>query len=437
MTDQLDNHIVKNDKKTIRAWAIFDWANSAYSLVISTAIFPVYYTTIAPPQVSVGGSEIASSSLFSFSISFAYIILALASPILSGMADYAGKRKFFLRIFTIVGALGCMTMFFFDSEQAIWLGTIAFILATIGYAGGLVFYDSYLPLITTEDRYDKVSAKGFSYGYVGSVILLIMILVIVMKPDWFGITDSTIPSRIGFLMVGLWWLGFAQYTIFNLPKDDDTKIEASMIGNGYREIIKVIKEALKMRNLKLFLLSLFLYYAGVQTVIYVATIFADQELKMETSELIMVVLIIQLIGIIGAYLFAYVSSKIGNKKALLIQIAIWACICVAGYFVTTKLSFYLLAGSVGMVVGGIQSLSRASYSKLLKKGEDDVTSFFSLYDVLFKFSIVGGTFLFGVVNQLTGDMRYSVMSLAVLFVLGFVVMMFVSFDDAEREMNIP
>ncbi len=427
--------IIKNDEKTITAWAIFDWANSSYSLVISTAIFPVYFTTMSPESISFFGKEISSSSLFTFSISFAYILLALASPLLSGIADYSGRRKIFLKGFTIVGSLACMGMFFFKGPDQIWVGTVTFILATIGFAGGLVFYDSYLPLIVTKDKYDKVSAKGFSYGYVGSVILLIMILALVIKPEVFGITDKSLPSRIGFLMVGIWWLGFAQYTLANLPKDEKTPLAFSTLSHGYKEINKVIKEAMKMKNLKLFLLSLFLYYAGVQTVVYVATIFADQELNMGTTELIIIVLIIQLIGIIGANLFAWISSKIGNKKALLIQIAIWIMICIGAYYINSKTSFYILAGAVGMVVGGIQALSRSSYSKLLKKGEDDVTSFFSLYDVLFKLSIVAGSFLFGIVNQITHDMRYSVLALGILFVLGFIVMTFVSFDE-EPEINI-
>lgn len=422
---------IQNDKKTIRAWALFDWANSAYALVISTAIFPVYFTNAAPERVDLFGNSISSSSLFTFAVSFAYIFIALLSPLLSGMADYSGRRKFFLRMFTIIGSVSCMILFFFDGPQTIYLGTVAFITATIGFAGGLVFYDSYLPLIASEDQYDKVSAKGFSYGYIGSVILLIMILVIVLKPEMFGITDPRLPARIGFLMVGLWWLGFAQYTLVHLPKDLKNKFNFKVLLNGYREINQVVKKAMTMANLKMFLISLFLYFAGVQTVIYIATIFADQVLEMGTTELIIIVLIIQLIGIVGAHTFAYVSGKIGNKYALMIQIAIWALICIAAYFVQSKTMFYILAASVGMVVGGIQALSRASYSKLLERGEEDLTSFFSLYDVLYKLSIVVGTFLFGLVNQLTNNMRYSVLVLIVLFIAGLLVMSKVSFEEED------
>ena len=421
--------IEKNNRKTIRAWAIFDWANSSYSLVISTAIFPVYYTKMSPRSVNIVGYDITSNSLFTFAVSAAYIFLAIISPLLSGIADYSGRRKLFLRVFTIIGAFACMSMFFFKGEAQFWVGTISFILATIGFAGGLVFYDSFLPLIVTEDRYDKVSAKGFAYGYVGSVILLMGILSMILKPNMFGITDSTLPDRLGFLFVGLWWLGFAQYTLYNLPKDNKSEFKYSTITKGYYELIKVLKKAIGMRNLKLFLTSLFLYYAGVQTVVYVATIFATKEIHMESEELIMVVLIIQLIGIVGAYLFAYISNRIGNKRALLIQIVIWTVICFLAFYIKTKTEFYYLAGMVGMVVGGIQSLSRSSYSKLLPKNEPDVTSFFSLYDVLFKLSIVVGTFLFGFVNQVTQDMRFSVLTLGILFILGFIVMLFVSFEN--------
>jgi UMF1 family MFS transporter len=420
---------ILNDKKTIRAWAMFDWANSAYALVIATAIFPVYFTNTAPGTIEILDTTISSSTLFTFSVSFAYIFLAFLTPLLSGIADYCGRRKFFLRLFTFMGSIACMTMFFFKGEEQIWIGVTSFIIASIGFAGGIVFYDSYLPIIVTKDRYDKVSAKGFSYGYIGSVLLLIMILFIIMKPEVFGITDAKLPARIGFLMVGVWWLGFAQYTLTNLPKDDTTKFNYSSLINGYREINQVVKEARQMKNLKLFLISLFLYFAGVQTVVYVATLFADQEIKMSSTETIIIVLLIQLIGIAGAHFFAFVSKKIGNKKALLIQIGIWFLICISAYFTTTKPAFYCVAGAVGMVVGGIQSLSRSSYGKLLKRGEDDLTSFFSLYDVLYKLSIVVGTFLFGFVNQVTNNMRYSVLVLAVLFISGYVVMTFVNFDE--------
>ncbi|MBK8698929.1 MAG: MFS transporter [Saprospiraceae bacterium] len=408
----------KNNKKVLRSWAIFDWANSAYSLVISTAIFPTYFVKATPPVIDLFGFSFSNAALYSFSVSFSYIIIAALSPILSGIADISGRRMFFLKTFTLIGSLNCMALYFFNGAADLWwLGTTAFILATIGFAGSLVFYDSYLPIIATEDQYDRVSAKGYSYGYIGSVLLLIFILFMIQKPEWFDIEDAYLPSRIGFLLVGLWWIGFAQITFKNLPKDNRTSIRKGFISSGYTEIRKVFKDAIHRSDVMRFLIGFFLYSAGVQTVIYLATIFAEQELHMETGELILVVLIIQLIAIAGAMFFARLSGFMGNRNTLIIQIVIWIFICVLAYFTQSKMMFYLTAALVGLVLGGIQALSRATYSKLLLKenAETDVTSYFSLYDVLYKLSIVGGTLLFGVVYQMTGNMRYAVLVLASLF----------------------
>lgn len=424
----MSDNFEKNDKEIIRSWAFFDWANSVYPLVISTAIFPVYYSKSTPDFINIFGNYINNSSVYSYSVSLSYIILAILSPFLCGMADYSGKRLSFMKTFTFFGSIACICLFFFKGEATMWLGTLFFMLATIGFSASTVFYDSFLPIIATEDQYDFVSAKGYSYGYVGSVIVLMLILFMIQKPEVFGITDKSLGPRIGFVLVGVWWLGFAQIPFNGLPKDSPVPIKMSIIGNGYREIKRVFFIAIKLRNLKAFLLSFFFYSAGVQTVIYVASIFASKELGMETSELILVILIIQLVGIIGAMLFAKISAKIGNRSALLIQLIIWALICVAAYFCNTKLMFYAIAFSVGMVMGGIQALSRASYSKLIpKESSDDVTSFFGLYDVIYKVAIVMGTLLFGLVNQLMGSMRGSVLVLVVLFVIGFIAMLRVNF----------
>ncbi|HMR89106.1 MAG TPA: MFS transporter [Saprospiraceae bacterium] len=413
---------IMNNKKTINAWAIFDWANSAYALVISTAIFPVYFIKYTPEEISLGPLNFSNSSLYSFAVSFSYIIIACLSPLLSGMADFSGRRKFFLKLFTLIGSIACTALYFFKGEPQLWLGTSAFILATIGFAGSIVFYDSYLPLIVTEDRYNKVSAKGYTYGYIGSVLLLIVILLMVQKPDWFGISDGQMGSRLGFALVGLWWIGFAQYSFKHLPKDTVTKFTSSMVKNGYKEISSAFTKVKASANIKSFLLAFFFYSAGVQTVIYLAAIFAEKELGFETAELILLILLLQLVAIGGAYFFSILGNKKGNKFSILCMIVIWILICVGAFFTYDKLVFYLLASLVGIVMGGIQSLSRASYSMLLPEKDHDTTSYFSFYDVVYKSAIVGGTFLFGVVDNITNNMRYSVLALAFCFVAGFYFM---------------
>ena len=318
--------------------------------------------------------------------------------------------------------MACTALYFFKGEPQLWLGTSAFILATIGFAGSLVFYDSYLPLIVTEDRYNKVSAKGYTYGYIGRVILLIFILMMIQKPDWFGLSDGQLGARIGFLLVGVWWLGFAQYTFKYMPKDKKNLFTAGMIKNGYREIAGAFNRVRNIPNIKHFLLAFFFYSAGVQTVIYLATIFAKKELAFETAELILLVLILQLVAIGGAYIFSLLGNRKGNKFSIMVMICIWIFICIAAYFTYDKLFFYVLASFVGLVMGGIQSLSRASYSMLIPEKDHDTTSYFSFYDVVYKSAIVGGTFLFGLVDNITNNMRYSVLTLAIFFIFGLYFM---------------
>lgn len=434
---QVATHSMKtplNDKKVINGWALFDWANSAYFLVIATAVFPTYFTNVSPKVIHFAGLEIPGSALFTYAVSFAYVILAFVSPILSGIADYSGRRKFFMRLFTTMGALSCICLFFFDRPELVWVGTIAFIISSIGAAGALVFYDSYLPQIASDDMMDKVSAKGFAYGYIGSVLLLIVCLILIIFHESLGISNATLPSRLGFVMVGLWWLGFSQITFKRLPPDRPGQ-GTFLLTKGFRELVKVWHKLKERADILRFLASFFFYNAGVQTVIYVATIFADAELHFSRDELIGTVLLLQLVAIGGAYLFAAVSTRFGNKTSLLTMITIWIVICLGAYFVQEKLQFYLLAGLVGMVLGGIQSQSRSTYGKLLEHMTDDLASYFSFYDVLYKISLVIGTFLFGFTNQLTGNMRSSVLVLSALFIISFVILATVDMRKLEPRMK--
>lgn len=435
MSQQIANSEL-NNQQTIKAWAIFDWANSAYALVISTAIFPSYFEGYTPKIIQIGSFSFSNTALYSFAVSFSYIIIACLSPLLSGIADFSGRRMFFLKTFTLIGSLACTALYFFKGEPQLWLGTSAFILATIGFAGSLVFYDSYLPLIVTEDKYNKVSAKGYTYGYIGSVILLIFILMMIQKPSWFGLANEQLGARIGFLLVGVWWLGFAQITFKYLPKDKKSFFSNEMIKNGYSEVYKAFQKVKHIPDLRKFLLAFFCYSAGVQTVIYLATLFAKSELGFETAELIILVLILQLVAIGGAYLFSALGTKKGNKYSILVMIFIWLMICIFAYFTYDKMIFYVLSSFVGMVMGGIQSLSRASYSMLIPEKETDTTSFFSFYDVVYKLSIVSGTFIFGLVDHLTNNMRYSVLALGLLFVAAFIFMSQTKLEKAKHQDDV-
>ena len=429
-----------NDKKVERAWALYDWGNSAYFLVISTAIFPIYFIEYSPEVIDFLGFKIPNSTFYSYAVSFSYLVIMAISPILSGIADHSGKRLLMLKSFTIVGSLSCVLLFFFgqdNNQPLLWLGTSAFILATIGCAGGIVFYNAYLPEIVTKDRYDKVSAKGYAYGYVGSVILLILILVIVLQPGLFGITQASLPYRIGFVMVGLWWLGFASYTFRFLPRSEALHHTRVILVEGYREVSKAFKNVRKDTSTMNFLVSFFFFGAGVNTVIYLATVFAEKELNFESYELIITVLILQLVAVGGAYLFARVSELRGSKFSLAIQILIWFFICVIAYFIQSKAQFFVIAGLVGLVLGGIQSQARSMYTKLIdNKPSKEHTSYFSFYDVIFKGSIVFGTFMYGLVNQITGSMRISVLVLGLFFIIGLLFLLFVRLDERANTIKV-
>ena len=431
--DSNPNAIKLNDKRTINAWAMFDWANSSYALVIAVAIFPLYFNSegVMPDGVfHFLGIPVTKTSLFSYSLTLAYIIIAAALPLLSGIADYGGKKMYFMKFFTAMGSLACIALVFFTADT-IALGVFGFVIATVGFAGGQIFYNSFLPLIATEDQFDKVSAKGFSYGYIGSVLLLIVNLVMIQKYDWFGFENAEWPVRISFVMVGLWWIGFAQITFNRLPKDTKQNISSKLLRKGYQELQKVWNIVKNQKNIKGFLFSFFFYSAGVQTVLFLASTFATDELEFGATDLIILILVLQLVAIGGAYLFAAISDWKGNKISIISMLVIWILICVLAYFVTEKIQFYLIAALVGLVMGGIQSVSRSTYSKLIPPNTKDTASFFSFYDVLEKVAIVLGTFSFGFIDQMMGGMRNSILALILYFVIGLLILFTVQVKPAK------
>ncbi len=411
-----------NDKKTIRAWCVFDWANSVYSLVITSTIFPIYYNSVTTVNgsdiVDFFGFKVVNSVLYSYALSFSFLIIAALLPLLTGIADASGRKKLFMQVFTYMGGFACMALFLFDGPN-IEFGIICAIIASISYSGSLVFYNSFLPEIASFDNYDRISARGFSYGYIGSVLLLILNLAMIQQPGWFGITSPVFATKFAFLLVGVWWIGFAQYSFYYLPGNIHNKLpDVKYLLNGYNEIRKVWQSLKELPTLKKFLWSFFFYNTGVQTVLYLAALFADKELGMEGGELILTVLIIQIVAILGSYSFARLSDYRGNKFSLITMVIIWVFICLAAYLVIDKYQFFILASIVGMVMGGIQALSRATYSKLIPANTTDHASYFSFYDVTFNISIVVGTFSYGLIESLTGSMRNSALALALFFFVG-------------------
>lgn len=420
------NSIKLNDKRTTNSWCMYDWANSVYSLTITTAVFPIYFeevTTSADGSKLIDflGWQLPNTVLYSYALSFSFLLTAIILPLLTGIADYTGKKKMFLKSFAYLGSAACGAMFFFEGNN-IEFGILTIILASVGYSGGLVFYDAYLPEIATADKFDKLSAKGYSLGYIGSVILLIINLLMIQMPEVFGLENGTLPARISFLTVALWWAGFAQITFKRLPSNPFNKTSTShWFKKGYQELQQVYKQIQSMPNLKRYVLAYFFFNAGVQAVMYLASLFGAKELQLETSALIITVLIIQIVAIGGAYLFAEISKRKGNVVSLIVMIYIWVLVCIIAFFVQTSTQFYGLAFMVGVIMGGIQALSRSTYSKLIPEDTQDHASFFSFYDVTFNISIVAGTLAYGTIEWLTGSMRYSALGLSLFFIVGLLL----------------
>lgn len=414
---------------------MYDWANSVYNLVITTTFFPIYFAGITKSaygenSVPLLGRTFKNTSLYDYSLAAAYLAIAILLPILSSIADSRGNKKNFMKFFCYLGGIACMGLFLFKGPQPnVLLGVGCFILAAIGYVGSLVFYNSYLPEIADREDRDWISARGFSMGYAGSVLLQLIGFGLVLYFSAKG--DQTSGPRYTFLLVGLWWIGFAQITFVHLPnnKPPQTKPFGEILRSGFVELKKVWDQVKEMRLLKWFLVAFFCYSMGVQTVMLAATLFGSQMLGLPDDKLIITVVLIQLVAIPGAMLMSYLSGKIGNILVLMGVVFFWILVCITAYEVASlkeggvnvEYYFYGLAIAVGLVMGGIQSLSRSTYSKLMPETKD-TASFFSFYDVTEKIAIVIGIFTFGFIDELFG-MKNSVLMLIVFFVLGLAALM--------------
>lgn len=423
---------LKGSKKLLNAWAFYDWANSVYSLVISSAIFPIFYGALfrvaGIEKVAIFGGEIARAPLISYVTSLAFVFIAIVTPLVSGVADYLGNKKVFLKFFCYLGALSCIGLYWFSLEN-IYFGLVCYFFGLVGFWVSFAINNSYLPDIAYPEQQDRISAKGFSLGYIGSVILLVFNLAMVMKPELFGITNDEggvaeiKAMKYSFISVGIWWIVFSQYTFAHLPKGYKREgVRDHIILNGFRELKSVWHQLGENRSLKRYLGAFFVYSMAVQTIMLIATYFGEEEIAWgtdseRTTGLIISILVIQLVAIIGATVTARASQAFGNVKTLIVINAIWVLLCIYAYFLQTPMDFYTAAGLVGIVMGGIQALSRSTYSKFLPE-TTDTTSFFSFYDVAEKIGIIIGTFLYGIVAQLTGSMRNSTIFLGVFFLMG-------------------
>ncbi len=428
----------KGSKKLIGAWTFYDWANSVYPLVITTAVFPLYYGAVTGGKnasLTFLGQEWQNTQLYTYTLSLSFLIVAFISPILSSIADYMGNKKRFMQFFLYLGSLSVMALFFFKGIDTLWVGVTFSILASIGFWGSLVFYNAYLPEVAFPEDQDRVSAKGFIRGYIGSVFLLLFILTMIMMPHWYGFVEKGekapgLVYRLSFVIVGLWWMGFAQYTLYYLPYNTHKrKPDKDFIFKGYRELRQVLRELKNQYTLKIFLISFFLFSAGVQTIIVLAGKFGDEELGLPTTNLIITILLVQLVAVVGAYIFSRISKKLGNITTLKITLVIWILVSFSAYLLpgqspNVDIYFYTLGGFLGLVLGATQTLARSTYSKLMPEDTVDTATYFSFFDVTEKLAIVVGTFIFGVLVGFTKSMRTSVLVLALFFFAGFIVLFF-------------
>lgn len=430
-------HLPKGSKKLLNAWAFYDWANSVYSLVIASTIFPIFYAAltivrseegeILQDTVKLFGFDFNNDSLISYVTALAFLLVAVMSPFLSGIADYVGNKKNFLKFFCYLGSLSCIGLFWFNLEN-LWFGLLCYFTALVGFWASLVFYNSYLPDIAFTHQQDKASARGFSMGYIGSVVLLILCLLMIMKHEWFGFENEGLPTRLSFVLTGVWWIGFSQITYYYLPKGNKKQtLTRNVLFNGFREL-KIIWNSLQHNpQLKKYLRAFFVYSMAVQTVMLIATYFGIEEVNWTgqdaTTGLIISILLIQLVAIAGATVTSRISEKVGNIKTLIYVNIIWVFICIYAFFVETPMQFYIAAGCVGLVMGGIQTLSRSTYSKMIPEGTLDTASFFSFYDVSEKIGIVIGMILYGLVAQIFGSIRFSILFLTVFFLVGIFLLL--------------
>lgn len=421
---------IKGEKKVLNAWAFYDWANSVYALVISSSIFPLFYGALFrledKESASFFGVDTPSESIISYVTAIGFLIIAFISPLLSGVADYLGNKKFFLKLFCFVGSISCMMLYFFDLNN-LYISLFFYMMALIGFWGSLVFYNSYLPDIAYPEQQDAISAKGYSLGYIGSVILLIINLAMVMKSELFGFDGPMQAMKFSFVLVGIWWLGFSQISYRLLPNfRNSKKISTQVFFSGFKELKLIFKELKQYPVLKGYLGAFFVYSMAVQTVMIIAAYFGEKEVQWQDDDqrqmgLIVSILLIQLIAVVGAILTSKLSKRIGNINALIVINTAWIFICICAYFVVKPVEFYIVAAMVGLVMGGIQSLSRSTYSKLLPETKD-TTSFFSFYDVTEKIGIVIGMLVYGVVAQITGKMQNAILFLVVFFAIGIILL---------------
>lgn len=414
-------------KKPVLSWMFYDFGNSAFATTIMAAVLPIFYYDVAAKGVK----ESLAISYWGYSQSIAVLIVAILAPILGAISDYSAAKKKFLMFFAFMGMIASVLLAFVGEGDYL-LASGLLILGTIGFSGGNVFYDAFLPEVSDEKSIDRISAGGYAFGYIGGGILLAINLLMIMKSDWFGLPNGLVGTKLSFVSVGVWWFVFSIPLFKNIIEEKKVKQkrEHSYVTIGFKKVGRTLREIPQFKQMLIFLLAFWLYNDGISTIIKMATIYG-RDIGIGSTDLIAALLITQFVGIPFAFFFGWLAGKITAKRALMLSLFVYLIIVILGYFMTSALHFYILAVCVGLVQGGAQSLSRSIFGRMVPA--DRHAEFFGLYGVSSKFAAIFGPFVAAMVVQLTGQSRLGILSLIVFFIAGMILLKFVDIEKGAQD----
>jgi len=433
-----------NDRHEIFGWAMYDWANSAFATTVSAVFLGPYLTTLAKAAsdkngfVYLLGIQIAPASFLPYAVSLSALLQVLILPILGAIADYSHLRKRMLMIFTTLGATAT-TLLFFVEGNLWWLGGVLYLIASLSFAACIVFYNSYLPDIASEDQRDRVSSFGWALGYLGGGLLLVFNLAFYQTSAWiFGEANTGLAVRLNLASAGIWWMGWSIWTFMTLrSRNGVPKLFGgeAYLKIGFREMAATLHEMRRYPQTLRFLLAYLIYNDGVQTVVVTAAIFGAEALKISQSTLVLVILMVQLVAFFGALLFGRIAGLVSAKTAVLISLVIWSGTAFYTYgFLSSEFEFWLLGGVIGLVLGGSQALSRSIYAQMIPK--DREAEFFSFYELADRGSSLLGPLVFGLTNQWLGSLRYAALSVSFFFVAGLALLTRVNVQKAIQDSRV-
>lgn len=417
------------DKRAVRGWVMYDWANSAFATTIMAAVMPIFYADVAGKGLD--GST--ATSYWGYTQSIALVFIVLLSPVLGAIADASRSKVAFLRFFMYMGVIACILMTFIGETQWLWASFLV-ILGTFAFSGGNIFYDALLTDLVPEEKRDYVSSRGYAYGYIGGGILLALNLAMIQFPEFFFLPNTLLATQLSFLSVGIWWFVFSIPLFRNVreekQKDQQARKTMDLARSGFRDVGQTLRRLRQYPELLKFLIAFWFFSDGINTIIKMATIYG-REINIGQSDLITALLITQFVGIPCTLLFGKLAGWIGSRATLITTLFIYLGIVIGGYFMSTALHFYLLAISVGMVQGGAQAISRSIFSTLVPERHN--AQFFGFYALSGKFAAVFGPFVFAIVGQLTGSGRFGIVSLAFFFIAGIIMLLTVRLDKGKAE----